>query len=92
MVNHLKRGKALRLTLALTDLVYAVSQSSQKADTSAASWALCPLAMGAEVAEVNLFYPLSKDWGAAESGWGKEMNTPPVSFCLSLPGRTREAS
>ena len=43
------------------------------------------------MAEVNLFYPLSKDWGAAKSGWGKEMNTPPVSFHLSLPSGTREA-
>jgi hypothetical protein len=41
----------------------------------------------AEVAEVNLFYPLFKDWGAAESGWGKEMNTPPVSFCFSVAER-----
>jgi len=24
------------------------------------------------VTEVNLFYPLSKGWGAAESGWGQE--------------------
>jgi len=45
----------------------------------------------ATVAEVNLFSPLSKDWGAAKSGWGKERNTPPVSFRLSLPGCTREA-
>jgi hypothetical protein len=37
------------------------------------------------VTEVNLFYPLCKDWGAAESRRGKEMNTPPVSFRLSLP-------
>jgi hypothetical protein len=40
----------------------------------------------ATVTEVNLVYPLSKDWGAAESGRGKEMNTPPVSFRSSLPG------
>ena len=46
----------------------------------------------AKVAEVNLPYPLSKDWGAAKSGWGKEMNTPPTSFCLSLPCGTREVS
>jgi hypothetical protein len=84
-------GKPFGGTLALTDLVYTVSQSSQKADTSAASRDLCPLVMVAEVAVVNLFYPLSKDWGAAESGWGKE-STPPVSFCLRLPRRTREAS
>ena len=37
MVNHLKRGKPYGLTLALTYLVYQVSQSSLKADTSAAS-------------------------------------------------------
>ena len=37
MVNHLKRGKALRGTLPLTYLVYDVSQSSPKSDTSAES-------------------------------------------------------
>ena len=37
MVNPLKRGKALRERLTLTYLVYEVSQSSLKADTSAAS-------------------------------------------------------
>ena len=37
------------------------------------------------ITEVNLPYPLCKDWGAAESGRGKEMNTPPVAFCLSRP-------
>ena len=40
--------------------------------------------------EVNLSSPLSKAWGAAKSGWGKERNTPPTSFCLSLPCGTRE--
>ncbi len=37
MVHHLKRGKALRERLTLTDLVSYVSQSSLKADTSDAS-------------------------------------------------------
>jgi hypothetical protein len=37
MVNHLKRGKALRETLTLTDRVCDVSQSSQKSETSAES-------------------------------------------------------
>ena len=37
MVNHLKRGKALRVTLTLTDLVCYVSQSSQKSYTSGES-------------------------------------------------------
>jgi hypothetical protein len=26
------------------------------------------------VPAVNLFYPLSKDWGAAERGWGQEQH------------------
>ena len=37
MVNHLKRGKALRERLPLTYLVYEVSQLSLKAYTSGAS-------------------------------------------------------
>jgi hypothetical protein len=37
MVNHLKRGKALRERLPLTALVSYVSQTSLKADTSDAS-------------------------------------------------------
>jgi hypothetical protein len=37
MVNHLKRGKALRGTLTLTDLVCYVSQSSLKSYTSGES-------------------------------------------------------
>jgi hypothetical protein len=43
------------------------------------------------VTEGNLSDPLSKDWGAAKSGWGKEMHTPPPSFCWSLPCGTQEA-
>jgi hypothetical protein len=85
-VNHLKRGKALRGTLTLTYLVYEVSQSSLKADTSAASKDQGTPSDGmATVTEVNLFYPLCKDWGAAKCGRGKERNTPPTSFHLSLP-------
>ena len=41
--------------------------------------------------EVNLSSPLSKDWEAAKRGQGKEINTPPPAFCLSLPCGTREA-
>ena len=37
MVNHLKRGKALRVRLTLTDLVCYVSQSSLKSYTSGES-------------------------------------------------------
>ena len=37
MVNHLKRGKALRERLTLTDLVCDVSQSSLKSYTSGES-------------------------------------------------------
>ena len=37
MVHHLKRGKALRETLTLTDLVCSVSQSSQQSYTSGES-------------------------------------------------------
>jgi hypothetical protein len=85
-VNHLKRGKALRETLPLTSLVYEVSQSSRKADTSAASKdQATPDAGMVTVTEVNLFYPLCKDWGAAKRGRGQESNTPPASFRLSLP-------
>jgi len=90
MVNHLKRGKALRGTLTLTDLVCDVSQSSLKSYTSGESKDQCIPETGAKVTEANLSYPLCKDWGAAKSGRGKEMNTPPTSFCLSLPCGTRE--
>ena len=78
--------KPYGLRLALTYLVYEVSQSSLKSYTSGESKDQCLPETGAKVTEVNLFYPLSKDWGAAKSGRGKEINTPPVSFCLSLPG------
>src|SRR5712691_12566977 len=84
-VHHLKRGKALRGTLTLTSLVYEVSPSSLKADTSAARKDQGPPAAGmATVTEVNLFYPLCKDWGAAKRGRGKERNTPPPSSPVSL--------
>ena len=85
MVNHVKRGKALRERLTLTDLVCDVSQASLKSYTSGESKDHGKPDGSAMVTEVNLFYPLSKAWGAAKSGWGKEMNTPPTSFCLSLP-------
>jgi hypothetical protein len=90
MVNHLKRGKALRETLTLTDLVCYVSQASLKSYTSGESKDQGHRDGMAMVTEVNLFYPLSKAWGAAKSGWGKERNTPPTSFRLSLPCGTRE--
>ena len=86
MVHHLKRGQALRGTLTLTDLVCDVSQASQKSYTSGESKDQGTPGTGAKGTEVNLFSPLSKAWGATKSGRGKEMNTPPVSFCLSLPG------
>ena len=86
MVNHLKRGKALRGRLTLTYLVYEVSQASLKSYTSGESRDQGKPETGAKVTEVNLSYPLSKAWGAAKRGRGKEMNTPPVPFCLSLPG------
>jgi hypothetical protein len=92
MVNHLKRGKALRGTLTLTDLVCDVSQASPKSYTSGESKDQGTPETGAKVTGVNLFYPRSKAWGATKSGRGKEMNTPPTSFCVSLPGRTRETS
>ena len=85
MVHHLKRGKALRERLPLTDLVCDVSQSSLKSYTSGESKDQCLPETVAKVIEVNLFYPLSKDWGAAKRGRGKAMNTPPPSFCLRLP-------
>ena len=91
MVHHLKRGKALRGTLTLTDLVCDVSQASLKSYTSGESKDQCLPETVAKVAEVNLFYPLSKAWGAAKRGRGKEMNTPPTSFCLRLPCGTRES-
>ena len=90
MVHHLKRGKALRDRLTLTDLVCDVSQASLKSYTSGESRDQGIPETVAKVTEVNLFYPLSKAWGAAKSGWGKERNTPPTSFCLSLPCGTRE--
>ena len=86
MVNHLKRGKALRERLTLTDLVCYVSQASLKSHTSDESKDRNnpdgPLAM---VTEANLSYPLCKAWGAAKCGRGKERNTPPPAFRLSLP-------
>ena len=86
MVNHLKRGKALRGRLTLTYLVYEVSQASLKSYTSGESKDQGHPDGMATVTEGNLSSPLSKAWGAAKRGRGKEMNTPPVSFCLSLPG------
>jgi len=86
MVHHLKRGTALRERLTPTDLVCTVSQASQKSYTSGESMDPCILETVAKVAEVTLSSPLSKAWGAAKSGGGQEMHTPPVSFRLSLPG------
>ena len=86
MVHHLKRGQALRERLPLPSLVCEVSQSSLKADTSDASKDQSHAVGMVTVTEVNLSYPLSKDWGAAKRGRGKEMNTPPTAFCLSLLG------
>ena len=86
MVHHLKRGKALRERLPLTDLVCSVSQASVKSYTSGErkdhSKSDGPIVV---VTEANLSYPLCKAWGAAKSGRGKERNTPPPSFRLSLP-------
>ena len=90
MVNHLKRGKALRGTLPLTDRVCAVSQARPKSYTSGESKDQCPPETGAMVTEITLSYPLSTTWGAAKSGRGKEINTPPTSCCWSLPCGTRE--
>ena len=90
MVNHLKRGKALRGTLPLTDLVCDVSQASPKSSTSGESTDQGLPETEAKVTAINLSYPLSQTWGAAKSGRGKEMNTPPTSCCLSLPCGTRE--
>ena len=85
MVNHLKRGKALRERLPLTDLVCHVSQSNLKSDTSGERKDQGKPEDGmATVTEVNLAYPLWKDWEAAKSGRGKERHTPPTSFWLSL--------
>jgi hypothetical protein len=78
--------KPYGLTLALTYLVYEVSQSSLTSHPSGESKDRGLPETGAKGTEVNLLYPLSKDWGAAKSGRGAERNMPPVSFCLSLPG------
>ena len=92
MVNHLKRGKALRERLTLTDLVCYVSQASLKSYTSDESKDHSnPDGPMAVVTEANLSYPLCKAWGAAKRGRGKERNTPPTAFRLSLPWRTRES-
>ena len=90
MVHHRKRGEALRERLPLTDLVGDVSQASLQSSTSGESRDQGRPETVAKVTEVNLFYPLSKAWGAAKSGWGKERNPPPPSCCLRLPGGTRE--
>ena len=86
MVNHVKRGKALRETLTLTDLVCYVSQASLKSHTSDESKDHSNRVESlAVVTEVNLSYPLCKAWGAAKRGRGQERNTPPTAFRLSLP-------
>src|SRR5712691_8522991 len=90
MVHHLKRGKALRERLTRTDLVCYVSQASLQSSTSGESRDQGTPETVAKVTEGNGFYPLSKAWGAAKSGRGKERNTPPTSCCLSLPCGTRE--
>ena len=91
MVNHVKRGKALRERLTLTDLVCYVSQASLKSYTSGESKDQGNPDGIATVTEVNLCYPLCKAWGAAKRGRGQEMNTPPPSCGLSLPCGTRES-
>ncbi len=91
MVNHVKRGKALRERLTLTDLVGYVSQASLKSYTSGESKDQGNPDGIATVTEVNLSSPLSKAWGAAKRGRGKERNTPPTSCCLRLPCGTRES-
>ena len=86
MVNPLKRGKALRERLTLTYRVCKVSQASLKSHTSDESKDHSnPDGRSAVVTEANLSSPLCKAWGAAKSGRGKESNTPPPSFRLSLP-------
>ena len=86
MVHHVKRGKALRETLPLPDLVCSVSQASLQAPTRDErkdhSHRVDAMAV---VTEVHLSYPLGKAWGAAKRGRGKERNTPPTAFRLSLP-------
>lgn len=87
LVNHVKRGKALRDRLPLTDLVGYVSQASLKSHTSDESKDHSKRVEAlAVVTEVNLCSPLCQAWGAAKRGWGKERNTPPPAFRLSLPG------
>jgi hypothetical protein len=90
MVHPLKRGKALRGTLPLTDRVCAVSQARPQSSTSGESTDHCPPETGAMVTESTLSSPLSTTWGAAKSGRGKERNTPPTSCCWRLPCGTRE--
>jgi hypothetical protein len=86
MVTPLKCGKALRERLTLTDLVCYVSQASLKSHTSDESKDYSKRdGPSAVVTEVNLSSPLCNAWGAAKSGRGKERNTPPPSFRLSLP-------
>jgi hypothetical protein len=86
MVHHLKRGKALRERLPLTDLVCYVSQASLQSYTSGErkdhSKSDEPIVV---VTEANLSSPLCKAWGAAKSGRGKARHTPPTSFRLRLP-------
>ena len=86
MVNHLKRGKALRGRLTLTDRVCYVSQarlpshtSDERKDRSNLDG---PMAV---ITEANLSSPLCQAWGAAKRGRGKESNTPPPAFRLRLP-------
>ena len=91
MVNHLKRGKALRFN-AGPDLPCLPGQPVEPESRLRALRVRTKAIPHGRVmvTEVNLSYPLSKDWGATKSGRGKEMNTPPTSFCLSLPCGTRE--
>jgi hypothetical protein len=88
-VHHLKRGTTLRETLPLTSLVSAVSPLRLQSSTSGERKDLgepdgAPGALG------HLSSPRVKDWGAAESGRGKE-STPPVACHVRLPCCTREA-
>lgn len=92
MGNRLKRGQALRGTRTLTPLVFGVSQLRLQAHPSGDSKDQGTPATGAQVTEMTLSYPLSKDWGAAKRGRGKESNTPPPAFRSRLPYGTRETS
>ena len=84
MGHPLQRGNALRGTRPLTALGGSGSPARLPSQTHGARSGPRPASEEgrARSTEGPLPSPRCTDWGAAASGRGKEMNTPPVAFCL----------